>query len=136
MKIHKTIIKCIGSIILFLLIGISIYIFTSGPKLPEEAEKIIEEVISNPLPELIKGKTGFANSDGVRIWYEDIKPKHETKKVVVLIMGISADALSWPQKFIQSFTKEGYRVIRYDHRGSGLSDWLENFLIAFNPYRQ
>jgi len=42
-------------------------------------------------------------------------------------MGISNDALGWPQKFIKSFTDAGYRVIRYDHRGTGLSDWLEDF---------
>jgi len=101
--------------------------------LPDAAEKIIAEVISNPLPELIKGKTGFADSKGIKIWYEDISPNQEAKGVVVLVMGISNDALAWPQKFIQSFTDAGYRVIRYDHRGTGWSDWLEDFDIN-KPY--
>lgn len=133
MNTFKKIVKYIGIGILFLILGIGIYIYTSGPKLPDEADKIIEEVITNPLPELIEGKTGFANSNGIKIWYEDILPNKESKGVVLLIMGISNDALGWPQKFIKSFTDAGYRVIRYDHRGTGLSDWLEDF-DNNNPY--
>lgn len=133
MKTLKKILKYIGIGLIVLLLGMGIYIYTSGPKLPEETDRIIEEVIANPLPELIDGKSGFANSEGIRIWYEDIDPRQEPKGVIVLVMGISNDALGWPQKFIESFTDSGYRVIRYDHRGTGLSDWLEDF-DSSNPY--
>jgi len=47
-------------------------------------------------------------------------------------MGISNDALGWPQKFIDELVDSGYQVIRYDYRGTGLSDWVENW--KENPY--
>ena len=48
-------------------------------------------------------------------------------------MGISNDALGWPQKFINAFVDSGYQVIRYDHRGTGLSDWVKKW-NSKNPY--
>ena len=47
-------------------------------------------------------------------------------------MGISNDALGWPPDFIDSLVKEGYQVIRYDYRGTGMSDWVDNWQEA--PY--
>lgn len=133
MKTLKKVIKYIGVGMLFLILGIGIYLYTCGTELPEETDKIIAEVLSSPLPELIEGQVGYANSNGIKIWYENIVPKQEPNGVVVLIMGISNDALGWPQKFIRSFTDAGYQVIRYDHRGTGLSDWLEDHDNE-NPY--
>lgn len=131
-KILKRIIKFIGIGLLLLILGIGVYIYNSGPILPEDAGNIISEVISKPLPEMINGETGFANSKGIKIWYESIAPKQESKGVVVLIMGISNDAMGWPLKFIEAFTDVGYQVVRYDHRGTGLSDWPKDF--ENNPY--
>jgi len=133
MKTIKKFLKYIGVGLLFFLLGIGIYLYSCGPKLPDETDKIISVVMSNPLPEIVEGDTGFAVSDGVKIWYEDIVPDQEPKGAVLLIMGISSDALGWPKKFIESFTDAGYRVIRYDHRGTGLSDWLEDF-DSEDPY--
>lgn len=133
MNTFKKIIKYIGIGLLILIIGGGVYIYNSGPQLPSDANQIINKVIRSSLPELINGQTGFANSNGVEIWHENIKPKQESKGVVLLIMGISNDALGWPSKFIKSFTDAGYEVIRYDHRGTGLSDWLEKF-DSKNPY--
>jgi pimeloyl-ACP methyl ester carboxylesterase len=48
-------------------------------------------------------------------------------------MGISNDALGWPQKFINAFVDSGYQVICYDHRGTGLSDWVKKW-NSKNPY--
>ena len=42
-------------------------------------------------------------------------------------MGIANDALGWPDYFIQPLVESGFRVIRYDHRGTGLSDWIERW---------
>ena len=111
----------------------SIYIYTSGPVLSDEAEAIIYQVIDSDPPEIVSGMTAFANSNGVRIWYEDILPKGEIKGSILLIMGISNDALSWPQDFINAFTDAGYQVIRFDHRGTGMSDWLDDW-DSENPY--
>lgn len=126
MKIFKKLLKYIIIGLLILILAISVYIFTSGPNLPDETDKIIDKVLSEPLPELIQGNSGFSNSDGVKIWYEDISTTQDSKGVVLLIMGISNDAMGWPTEFLHSFSKTGYRVIRYDHRGTGLSDWLED----------
>jgi len=133
MNTLKNILKYIGIGILLLILGFGIYIYNAGPILPDETDEIIEAVISNPLPGLIKGKTGFANSNGIKIWYEVLSPKVKPKGVVLLVMGISNDALGWPPNFIKSFVDDGYQVIRYDNRGTGLSDWLEDFDDE-NPY--
>jgi pimeloyl-ACP methyl ester carboxylesterase len=42
-------------------------------------------------------------------------------------MGIGNDALAWPGYFIQPMVDAGYRVVRHDHRGTGLSDWIEDW---------
>jgi len=133
MKSLKKIIKVISILILFLFLGIVFYLYTSGPSLPEETDEIIENVLADPLPELVKGETGFVKSDETNIWYESISPVDSTKGVVLMIMGISNDALGWPPEFIHSFVSSGYQVIRYDHRGTGRSDWLENWDDK-NPY--
>jgi hypothetical protein len=58
-------------------------------------------ILANETPALIvTGKTGFARSQGLNIWYESIYPKQPPKGAVLLIMGISSDALAWPEKFI------------------------------------
>jgi len=133
MNILKISIKVIGIIILALLIGSSIYLYQSGPELSEKVEEAIEVSLKEPLPEIIQGKTGFAENQGVNIWYESIAAKGESKGVILLIMGISNDALGWPPKFIEAFVDNGYQVIRYDHRGTGMSDWGEDW-TAGNPY--
>lgn len=133
MKTIKLIIKITGIVFLLLLLGTSIYIYTSGPVLPEETDEIIEQVLSSPLPQLIRGESGYARSQGLNIWYEQISPEGTSKGTVVLIMGISNDGLGWPESFINSFVNAGYRVIRYDHRGTGMSDWVENW-ESKNPY--
>lgn len=127
MNSFKKILKIIGIAILLLLISTTIYIYTSGPNLPKDTNKIIEEVLNAPLPEIVKGKTGFAKSKGLDIWYESISPKEASKGSILLIMGISNDALGWPQKFITAFVDSGYQVIRFDHRGTGMSDWVKDW---------
>lgn len=121
------IVKIIGIIILVLLAGGTGYLYTSGPALPDRTETVIQEVMSGPLPELVQGETGFAQSKGVNIWYERIAPEGTSKGAVLLVMGISNDALGWPPSFLEAFVKAGYQVIRYDHRGTGLSDWMEDW---------
>jgi pimeloyl-ACP methyl ester carboxylesterase len=54
------------------------------------------------------------------------------KGPVLLFMGISNDALGWPQGFIESLVDSGYQVIRFDYRGTGMSDWIEDW--RENPY--
>lgn len=114
-------------IILILLIGLLIYIFFSGPSLPPETDSIIEQIIHGETPNVIVGKTGFASSDGLEIWYETIIPEISPKGTVLLLMSMGGNAIFWPPKFINALVNAGYQVIRYDHRGTGMSDWVINW---------
>ena len=119
--------KIIGIVILVLLIGSVSYIFLSVPELPKNSEAIIEDVISSEVPELVKGKTGYIINNGTKVWYESIFPGDTSRGAILLFMGISNDALAWPQTFIDKLVNSGYQVIRFDYRGTGLSDWVKNW---------
>lgn len=116
--------------ILFLLVA---YVIFGGPKLPAETNRIIDEVQKSDLSHIIKGKTGYAQSGDVKIWYECISPDGIAKGTILLNIGMGANCMFWPPKFIQLFLDEGYQVIRFDQRGTGLSDWIENW-DSKNPY--
>lgn len=121
-------------LILFMLLGaLLLYLFLAGPKLPPETDAIIARVRTSELPEIITGETGFAVSDGLRIWYECISPEGAAQGVVLLLMGTGGNALFWPARFIRAFVDSGYQVIRYDHRGTGVSDRVENW-SRHQPY--
>jgi pimeloyl-ACP methyl ester carboxylesterase len=120
-------------IVLVALAGLFIYVYRGGPRLPPETDAILESVFQNELPEIVHGETGFATSQGFKIWYERIAPQAESKGTVLLIMSIGGNALDWPPRFIRALLDAGYQVIRYDQRGTGLSDWVENW-DRKNPY--
>lgn len=119
--------------LLIFLTAVLIFIFMAGPKLPPDTDAIIDEVINSELPEMIVGETGFASSDGLSIWYERLSPEGSSKGVVLLLMGMGGDAIFWPPKFMHGFLEAGYQVIRYDHRGTGMTDWVESW-DRKNPY--
>ena len=117
----------LGGLVVALLVGVAIYISTWGPTLPPETDETIQRVLETELPEVIQGQTGYAKSGEVEIWHESIEPNGTPKGTVLLIMGIGNDALAWPGYFIQPIVDAGYRVVRHDHRGTGLSDWIEDW---------
>ena len=119
--------KICGIVLLILLIGLIVFIFFTGPKLPANTDTIIENVINTELPELVKGKSGYVISDGHKIWYESITPKDSNKGAILLFMGMASDALMWPPTFLDKLVDSGYQVIRYDYRGTGQSDWVEDW---------
>lgn len=123
----KKICKVIGIVTLVLLIGGVSYLFLSVPKLPLNSDAIIEDVLSSEVPELVKGKTGYIANNGTKVWYESILPEDTNEGTILLFMGISNDALGWPETFIDRLLNSGYQVIRFDYRGTGLSDWVENW---------
>jgi pimeloyl-ACP methyl ester carboxylesterase len=101
----------------------SVYLYRSGPQLPAHTDAVLDQVTSSPLPELIRGRTGLARSQNWNIWYESVESNDGGAGTVLLIMGISGDALAWPQPFIDALVAAGYQVVRHDHRGTGMSDW-------------
>jgi pimeloyl-ACP methyl ester carboxylesterase len=91
----------------------------------------IKAAINAPLREMV-GTVGYAKNGDVKIWYDVHQPKDTLKGTVMLIMGLSADALIWPDYFYQPFVDSGYQVIRLDNRGVGNSDW--DAFDSDNPY--
>lgn len=53
---------------------------------------------------------------------------------LVLIMGLGMQMISWPEIFCKRLASQGYRVIRFDNRDSGLSQKF-NHLRAPGPLR-
>lgn len=130
MKMKKLLFRLLkmgGVALLVLLIGLIAFIFFTGPKLPANTDMIIENVINLELPELVKGKSGYVISDNHKIWYESITPKDSNKGAILLFMGMGSDALMWPPTFIDKLVDSGYQVIRFDYRGTGQSDWVEDW---------
>ena len=109
--------------ILGLLVLAIAYVNYSVPSISKDSKKTINRIIKEG-PQNLPGKEGFAENKGVRIWYEDIQPSDTIKGTMVLFMGIGNDALAWPNYFLRALTDEGYRLIRFDTRGTGLSDWM------------
>ncbi len=120
-------------VLLAALAGLLLFIFFAGPTLPPETDSIIEQVMDGDLPNVITGKTGFASSGGLDIWYEDIRPQDSPRGTILLLMAMGGNALFWPPKFIRALVRAGYQVIRYDHRGTGMSDWVSDW-DSKNPY--
>ncbi len=123
----------LGGLAVALLVGAVLYISTWGPPLPPGTDETIRQVLQAELPDVVGGQTGVAKSGTVEIWYESIEPQGTPKGTVLLIMGIGNDALAWPSYFLQPMVDAGYRVVRHDHRGTGLSDWIEDWDPA-HPY--
>lgn len=126
MKLFKRIIIILASIILMVAIGGMIYINIKLPKLPALTNRIIDKTLEKNDFKL-RGKTGYALNNKTKIWYESNVPKDTIRGHIILIMGISNNALAWPGFFINSLVDSGYHVIRYDNRGTGMSDWMENW---------
>lgn len=123
----KKIVLFLGLFLAICVTAFSVYVFTSEIEFTEEQENRIAAAIEKgPTPQV--GTEGFAYNNGVRIWYDVFTPTDSAKGSVVLIMGLSADALAWPKFFIDGLTNAGYNVIRLDNRGVGMTDW-----DAFDP---
>ena len=126
-RTQTKLLKFIGIALTIILIVGTVAISLFGPKLPSNTDEIISTVLASELPELIHGNAGFVNSGDTNIWYETIPPASAPKGTILLFMGISNDAFGWPPSFLTLLTEAGYTVIRYDYRGTGLSDWDNNW---------
>ena len=127
MRLFLKILKIAGVFIVVILAVAIAALYFSGPQLPEDIDRTIEGVLQSDLPEFIKGKTGYVHPQNTSVWYESIGEDTSTKGAVLLFMGIANDALGWPQGFIDGLVDSGYQVIRYDYRGTGMSDWMPDW---------
>ncbi|MEM7373445.1 MAG: alpha/beta hydrolase [Bacteroidota bacterium] len=129
----KKVLLIIGLVLLLLFIGSFVFLQTALPPLPNQTEQVIEQVMASELPAL-QGEEGYAMNGETRIWYESIPPHTDSSKgSILLIMGISNDALAWPGYFLDSLRQRGYHLVRFDNRGTGLTDWEGNWSEE-NPY--
>jgi pimeloyl-ACP methyl ester carboxylesterase len=65
------------------------------------------------------GSTNMVKANGVTLWTESFGAKQNPP--ILLIIGAGSQAILWPDEFCQKLAKEGFFVIRYDHRDSGKS---------------
>lgn len=106
------------------LAGLAALLTWRGPRLPPGTEKTIARIRAGPVTGVVTGKSGYAQSGGVRIWYESIPPVGEEKDAVLLNSSLGVGSLFWPPAFLRALSAAGYRVVRYDHRGTGASSWM------------
>ena len=60
---------------------------------------------------------------------------HPGDPTVLLIMGLGAQMLYWPDFFCKSLIDQGYRVIRFDNRDIGLSSKIRNPGPRLNTFK-
>ncbi|MBF6338817.1 alpha/beta fold hydrolase [Nocardia abscessus] len=65
----------------------------------------------------------------VNIWSEEFGAA--TDAPILLIMGSMSQGILWPDEFVGRLVAGGRRVIRYDHRDTGMSDTVD---FAAEPY--
>ncbi len=70
-----------------------------------------------------KGKLRVIRTDGIEIATEVFGDP--ARPPVLLIMGVMASMLWWPEEFCAELAARGRRVIRYDNRDTGLSTTYE-----------
>jgi pimeloyl-ACP methyl ester carboxylesterase len=48
---------------------------------------------------------------------------------LVLVMGLGAQLIDWPEDFARQIADHGFHVVRYDNRDAGLSTWLDDLPV-------
>ncbi len=119
----KKILVFLFSLTLCFFVFIFIFIYAAAPVLPSMTDQIIEEVLASSPEDELPGVTGHADSSGVWIWYKSLNPSGVSKGDILLVAGFTADSSWWPPCFVRSLTEAGYRVVLFDNRGTGMSDW-------------
>jgi pimeloyl-ACP methyl ester carboxylesterase len=67
---------------------------------------------------------GYVDTNGVRLWYEELGRPDGAP--VLLVMGGGASVVWWPPELLQGLVGAGYRAVQFDNRDTGLSthvDW-------------
>ncbi|NEX59740.1 alpha/beta fold hydrolase [Noviherbaspirillum galbum] len=64
-------------------------------------------------------------SNGITIAYET--QGDASGEPVLLIAGLGLQLISWPEPFCRTLVEQGYRLIRFDNRDSGLSSKMDEY---------
>jgi pimeloyl-ACP methyl ester carboxylesterase len=62
-------------------------------------------------------------SNGMKISYETLGDPSDP--ALLLVMGLGAQLVDWPDEFCEMLAARGFYVIRFDNRDIGLSTWLD-----------
>ncbi|MEM5545453.1 alpha/beta hydrolase [Pseudoalteromonas fuliginea] len=62
---------------------------------------------------------------GIKLSYQDEGDK--TAPAIILIMGLGAQMIVWPDSLYYGLVKKGFRAIRFDNRDVGLSSHLDDY---------
>jgi pimeloyl-ACP methyl ester carboxylesterase len=86
----------------------------------------------------VETRSGRARRDGeegtVELYFEDLGDAGDPP--VLLIMGLGAQLPMWPDGFCELLVDAGYRVIRFDHRDTGLSAKMHGLRAEGSVYRR
>ena len=80
-------------------------------------------------------KEGFSNNNGVKIFYRDYGP--EDGDPILMVHGLGAQLVHWPQHLINFLQENNFRPITYDNRDVGLSSRFSNtpsFVLDYIKY--
>jgi pimeloyl-ACP methyl ester carboxylesterase len=66
---------------------------------------------------------GYVDTDGVRLWYEELGRPDGAP--LLLVMGGGASVVWWPPELLQGLVGAGYRVVQFDNRDTGLSSYVD-----------
>lgn len=58
----------------------------------------------------------------VRLAYQSIG--RDTDPALLLVMGLGGQLIHWPDEVVERLCQQGFRVIRFDNRDVGLSNWV------------
>lgn len=115
------------------LAGLAALLARRGPRLPPGTDTTIARIRAGPVTGVVYGASGYAQSGEVRIWYESLPPLGADKGVLLLNIALGASSLFWPPGFLRALSAAGYRVVRYDQRGTGASSWMTGWSRT-HPY--
>jgi len=119
-------------VLLSVVSALFIWIFSSGHhSAPESVYPIIEDVLDKEIENLHIGDTASVSCNGFDIWYEVIGDLNQP--TMMLFCGLGTSATIWPNYLIDSLRKEGFTIIRFDHREIGHSSWDKDWGF-FNAY--
>jgi pimeloyl-ACP methyl ester carboxylesterase len=86
----------------------------------------MSELVNEFDASIVDEKATKVGPAGIDIAYQRLG--HPDVPVVVLIMGIAAQSIHWPDAFCHALVDGGLQVIRFDNRDVGLSTHLTNSL--------
>ena len=62
-------------------------------------------------------------ANNINLYYEDNGPADAP--VILLVMGLGAQMIAWPDEMIHALVAKGFRVIHYDNRDVGMSQRMD-----------